>query len=462
METIDKAIKDLTAHLEPHQVISDIEILDSYGRDETSDLFAMPHALVRAESTADVSTVLTICSKHKVPVIPRGAGSGVTGGAVPVMGGVVLSMEKMNRILEIDTDNMTATVEPGAITGEIQNAVKAHGLMYPPDPASLDICSIGGNVAEIAGGPSAVKYGTTKDYVLGLECVLPDGGVISTGGKYVKNATGYNLTGIILGSEGTLAVITKIFLRLIPAPLYSADVLIPFDSMDAAMKAVTGILSNRIIPATMEFMEEDAIKLVSRFHSSNIPFPDARAHLLVQLDGGSPEAVDEQMHRVASVLDRDDDTIIVAQSGPQRERIWKARRGIREAIHAESPVFLAEDCVVPRSLIPRFLVSLKEYFTARGLTSVIFGHAGDGNVHIDILKGSMQKKDWDLLVPVLKREIYSRAITLGGTITGEHGIGCIRKDYLAMALSPDAIELMKRIKRAFDPGDILNPGKIFP
>ena len=232
--------------------------------------------------------------------------------------------------------------------------------------------------------------------------------------------------------------------------------------MDAAMKAVTGILSNRIIPATMEFMEEDAIKLVSRFHSSTIPFPEARAHLLVQLDGGSPEAVDEQMHRVASVLDRDDDTIIVAQSGPQRERIWKARRGIREAIHAESPVFLAEDCVVPRSLIPRFLVSLKEYFTARGLTSVIFGHAGDGNVHIDILKGSMQKKDWDLLVPVLKREIYSRAITLGGTITGEHGIGCIRKDYLAMALSPDAIELMKRIKRAFDPGDILNPGKIFP
>lgn len=461
MESYRKIAAGLASLIGEKKVLTSGDILESYARDETSDLSAMPDILVRAESVDDVSRTLAFCNERGVPVIPRGAGTGVTGGAVPVMGGVVLSLEKMNRIIEIDRENMVALVEPGAITRDIQEAARAEGLMYPPDPASLDSCSIGGNVAENAGGPRAVKYGVTKDYVLGLEFVLPDGSVITTGGKLVKNATGYNLQGIIIGSEGTLAVVTKIYLRLIPAPLYSIDMLIPFPTLDEAAAAVYTILTNRIVPGTIEFMERDAILLVAKFLGREVPFPDAGAHLLVQLDGPSEDQLHRDLEKIGSLVAADPSTIIIADSPPQRERLWKTRRGIREAIHAESPVFLAEDCVVPRSRIPEFLVELKKHFAAQGLTSVMFGHAGDGNVHIDVLKGKMDYETWKKGLPELKKEIYRRAIALGGTITGEHGIGFIRKDYLHLALSRAEIQLLKRIKQAFDPKGILNPGKVF-
>jgi len=404
---------------------------------------------------------LKICSRNKIPVIPRGGGSGVTGGAVPVSGGLILSLEKMNRIIEIDKENMIAVVEPGVITGDLQNEAQAEGLMYPPDPASLDICSIGGNVAEIAGGPKAVKYGTTKDYILGLEFVLPDGSIITTGGKYVKNAVGYNLIGIILGSEGTLAVITKIFLRLIPAPKFTLDLLIPFDSIKEAMNTVYKILINRIVPATIEFMEEDAIDLVAGYLNKKMPFPEAGAHLLVQIDGDSDEIISNFLEKIVRLLDIDQEKVITAESTVQREGLWKARKSIRDSIHSISPVFLAEDCVVPRSMITEFIIDLKEYFKKLNLRSVMFGHAGDGNVHVDVLKGDKDDDAWKKLVPEMKREIYKRAISMGGTITGEHGIGFTRKKYLNMALSEEEIELLKRIKKAFDPDSILNPGKIF-
>ena len=273
MPSYKKIADELSRLVGRKKVVIDREILDSYARDETSDLSAMPDILVRAESVKDVSQTLRFCHKHGVPVIPRGAGTGVTGGAVPVKGGVVLSLEKMNSIIEIDRENMVAVVEPGAITHDIQEAAKAEGLMYPPDPASLESCSIGGNVAENAGGPRAVKYGVTKDYILGMEFVLPDGSIITTGGKIVKNATGYNLQGILIGSEGTLAVVTKIFLRLIPAPLFALDMLIPFPSLRDAMDAVYSILLNRIVPSTIEFMEQDAINLVAKFLNARGPLP---------------------------------------------------------------------------------------------------------------------------------------------------------------------------------------------
>jgi glycolate oxidase len=444
-----------------NKVVTSRDILETYARDETSDLTAMPDILVRAESVEDVSRTLAYCNEHDVPVIPRGAGTGVTGGAVPVRGGVVLSLEKMKRIIEIDRENMVALVEPGAITRDIQEAARAEGLMYPPDPASLDSCSIGGNVAENAGGPRAVKYGVTRDYVLGLEFALPDGSIITTGGKIVKNATGYNLPGILIGSEGTLAVVTKIYLRLIPAPLFSIDMLLPFPTLDRAADAVYAILTKRIVPGTIEFMERDAIHLVAKFLGRDVPFPDAGAHLLVQLDGPSEDQLHRDLETIGSVVGVEPSDIIIASSPPQRERLWKTRRSIREAIHAESPVFLAEDCVVPRSRIPEFLVELKKHFTGKGLRSVMFGHAGDGNVHIDVLKGAMDYEDWKKGLPELKQEIYRRAIALGGTITGEHGIGFIRKDYLHLALSRAEIQLLKRIKQAFDPKGILNPGKVF-
>ncbi len=462
MTSLSRTYTRLVTLLGPDRVITDFEILEAYSRDETSDLASLPQIVVRAESVQEVSAILKICNEEKIPVVPRGAGSGVTGGAVPVQGGLVLSLERMNRIIEIDGRNMVAVVEPGAITGEIQKAALEAGLMYPPDPASLDMCSIGGNVAEIAGGPRAVKYGTTRDYVLGLEFVLADGSVIATGGKFVKNATGYNLTGILLGSEGTLAVITKIILKLIPAPLHVIDLLVPFDSLQGAIEAVYAITMSRTVPAAMEFMEEDAIALVSRFHGGDVPFPRARAHLLIQLDGPSHDALHRDIELVSAALGSAAAQAITAAAGPQRERLWKARRAIREAIHACSPVFLAEDCVVPRSNIPSFLLGLKDHLSQRNLKSIMFGHAGDGNVHIDVLKEDMDYGRWKEMLPELKKEIYRRALAEGGTISGEHGIGSLRKDYLRMALGEAEIALMKRIKKAFDPRGIINPGKVIP
>jgi glycolate oxidase len=459
--SIDKAVDILINAMPAGSVITDSGILDKYSRDETSGVSAMPKAVVRASSAEEVSTVMKTASEYMVPVYPRGGGTGVTGGAIPVEDGIVLSLEKMNRIIEIDTANLCAVVEPGAITGDISRAALEAGLFYPPDPASLDSCSIGGNVAEIAGGPRAVKYGTTKDYVLGLEFVLPDGSIISTGGRFVKNATGYNLIGILLGSEGTLAVITKIILRLIPAPAFSADFMIPFDTMDRAVEAVAAITAAGIVPAAIEFMERDAIQLASGFLKSGFPFNDAGAHLILQIDGDSDDGIASLMEKAAIAAGVNTDTIAAAFTDADREKIWKTRRAVREAITQVSPVFLAEDCVVPRAEIARYIRMIKNYLDSLELRSVIFGHAGDGNLHIDVLKENMDDISWQNIVPKLKQEIYRMAVSLGGTISGEHGIGFTRKEYLSIALSDAEIKLCASIKKAFDPDNILNPGKIF-
>jgi len=457
-----KTVTDLLVNgLGSHKVTADRDILGQYARDETSDLEAYPDLVVRVDSAADVSLTMRICNDYRIPLTPRGAGTGVTGGAVAVNGGVLMSLERLNRILEIDGENMVAVVEPGAITGTIQKAAAARGLMYPPDPASLDNCSIGGNVAENAGGPRALKYGTTRDYVLGIEYVLPDGSIISTGGKMVKNVTGYSTMGIIIGSEGTLAVITKIILKLMPAPACARDLLIPCHSLDEAMGYVHRILQERIVPATIEFMEQDAIDLVARHLGAAMPLADAGAHLLIQLDGNSIDVIHADLLRIAGLVDVDKERILVAESARQSERIWRARRSIRDALRAESPVFLAEDSVVPRASIPHFLKKIKGHLLSRGLRSIMFGHAGDGNVHIDVLKGELDYNEWRKMLPEIRTTIYQHAIACGGTITGEHGIGYIRREYLPLAVSAAEIALYRRIKNAFDPNMILNPGKIF-
>lgn len=460
MKPIAAVIEKLQSVL-PGRLVLDPDVLEAYARDETIDLSAQPECVVRAQSVHDVATVLRVCNEHEVPVTPRGAGTGVTGGAVPVRGGLVLSLERLNRILEIDARNLIAVVEPGAITADIQKEALRHRLFYPPDPASLDTCSIGGNVAENAGGPRAVKYGITGHYVTGLEFVLADGSVITSGGKYVKNAAGYNVCGIVTGSEGTLAVITKIFLRLVPAPPCSIDLLIPFADMDAAVAAVSALLQGGIVPATIEFMEQDAIVFVGAHLGHDMPCADAGAHLLLQVEGASQQACHETLEAIAASCSIEAERIFVAQTSVQQERLWKGRRSIREALRAESPVFLAEDCVVPRGEIAEFLASLKAHLRSLSLRSVMFGHAGDGNVHIDVLKDSLSDGRWQDLLPELKRAIYRMAIEHGGTITGEHGIGSVRRDYLPMAKSPAEMELCRRIKKAFDPRGILNPGKVF-
>ncbi len=461
IDNLKQFLEDISSSINPKNIYIDNDTLEKYSKDETSNLSALPDLVIKANNTQEISIILKKCNKYKIPIVPRGAGTGVTGGAIATSGGVILSMENMNNIIEIDKKNMTATVEPGAITGEIQNEALSVGLMYPPDPASLDSCSIGGNISEIAGGPKAIKYGTTKDYILGLEFVLPDGTIMNTGGKYVKNATGYNLAGIIMGSEGTLVIITKIILKLIPAPQVTYDMLLPFDTLVQAIESVHKILTDGIVPSTMEFMEKDALSLVQKNLNKQIHFPNAGAHLLIQIDGINEENVLEQIQKLLSSIKIDENNILIAQSKAQKERLWDTRRSIRNSIVAESPIFLAEDCVVPRASIPEFLINLKCYLNSLNLKSVMFGHAGDGNVHIDILKGDMNDLEWEEMLPSLKESIYKQAIELGGTITGEHGIGALRKDYIHLALTQEEIDLHKRIKKAFDPNNILNPGKIF-
>ena len=439
------------------------EALEPYTHDETVGLRSDPEVVVKVTSTEQVSQVLMLAQRERIPVTPRGAGYGLSGGAVALHGGIVLSTEKMNRILEIDHKNLMLTVEPGVITGEIHRAVEEEGLFYPPDPASLDSCTIGGNVSEGAGGPRAVKYGITKDYVTGLEAVLPSGQIITMGGKLVKDVTGYSLIQLLIGSEGTLAVVTKIILRLIPLPKVQVDLLVPFDDFQSAADTVSEIIAHRILPTTIEFMEQDSMLAVERLLQKPVPFRDAAAQLLIQLDGNLQEAVEAEMEVVGDIcLENGARDVLVAQDRPTRERLWEARRMIIDALNQESPVNHMEDVVVPRAEILRLLKGIKEIGKRRGVRVISFGHAGDGNVHVNILKDEIADEEWEELLPTVTEEIYRLSLSLGGAITGEHGIGATRKRYLPLALDEAQIGLMRQIREAFDPNQILNPGKIFP
>jgi glycolate oxidase len=456
----DQALEALTQSLGSDSVVSADNIPSQYNTDRTSNRSGYCDMLIIPSSAEEVAKALSICNRFLIPVTPRGAGTGVTGGAIPVCGGAVLSLEKLNRIIEIDEENLIATVEPCVTTGALQKLVLAKGLFYPPDPASLEECSIGGNVAESAGGMRAVKYGTTKDYLLGCEFVTPEGKIMQTGGKFVKNATGYNMAGILVGSEGTLAVITKLIMRLIPAPTEMRDILFSFPDLESAAKAVHCITRSRVVPTAIEFMEADAVRFVAKHHQIGIPFPDAGAQLLVQIDGTASAELDSQEKAIIQAVGSNATDHIIAINDDDRTRLWSARRGIRTAIEKESPVFLAEDCVVPRAAIPLFVTEVKGFLTSQGLRSVIFGHAGDGNVHIDALRDALSDEEWDQIVPVLRKGIYQIAFRHEGTISGEHGIGCVRRDYMDLAFSSDELDLMRRIKTAFDPNGILNPGKV--
>jgi glycolate oxidase len=382
---------------------------------------------------------------------------------VPVCGGIVLSLEKMNRILEIDKENLMVTVEPGVITGDIHRAVEAEGLFYPPDPASLDSCTIGGNIAEGAGGPKAVKYGVTMHYVCGLEAVLPNGEIIHTGGKLVKNVTGYNLVQLLTGSEGTLAVVTQIILRLIPKPKVQVDLLAPYADFQQAANTVSALIAARITPACIEFMERDSLLSVERLLGKEVPFREAAAHLLIQLDGNSQAAVEADRDIVGELcLKHGAMDVLVAQDTATRDRLWDARRKIIEALKNESPENHMEDVVVPRARIPELLKGIKQVAAEEDVRIICFGHAGDGNVHVNALKDQIPTERWDRLVPVISEKIYRICLELGGMITGEHGIGVTRRAYLPLALDAAQIEVMRQIRAAFDPNGILNPGKIFP
>ena len=458
-EIVD-ALRDIVGQ---DDVFTDAERLEPYAHDETVGLRAEPEVVVRARSAERVSRVLRLAQRERVPVTPRGAGYGLSGGAVPVSGGIVLSMEKMNRILEIDKDNLMVTVEPGVITGDLHRAVEREGLFYPPDPASLDSCTIGGNVAENAGGPRAVKYGVTRHFVCGLEAVLPSGDIITCGGKLVKNVTGYDLIQLLTGSEGTLAVITKIILRLLPLPGVQVDLLVPFDDFQAAADTVSDIISHRIVPTAMEFMERDSIQAVEELLDRKMPHDDAAAHLLIQVDGNRWEDVEADVDVVGQLcLEHGARDVLVAKDSRNRDRLWEARRSIIDALNHASPINHMEDVTVPRAQLPALLRGFRAIAAHHDVRIISFGHSGDGNVHVNVLKDEIADQRWEALVPVVTEEVYRLALSLGGTLTGEHGIGATRRQYLRLALEESQIEVMRRIREAFDPHHILNPGKIFP
>lgn len=459
----DTIVADLRRIAGANGVLVDEDTMERYAHDEVVGLRASPEVVVRATNAGQVSEIFKLAQRERVPVTPRGAGYGLSGGAVPVLGGIVLSLEKMNRILEIDPKNLMVTVEPGVITGDIHSAVEAEGLFYPPDPASLESCTIGGNIAECAGGPRAVKYGVTKDYVCGLEAVLPSGEIIRMGGKLVKNVTGYNLIQLLVGSEGTLAIVTKIILRLLPLPKVQIDLLVPFEDVQAAADTVSDIIAHRILPTAIEFMERDSVLAVERLLGREAPFHDAAAQLLIQLDGNIQEAVEADCEVVSHLCaNRGAGDGLVAQDRPSRDRLWEVRRKIIEALRRESPINHMEDVVVPRASIPALLSGIRRIATEHGVRIVSFGHAGDGNVHVNVLKDDMAGDRWATTVSAVQEQIYGLALSLGGTLTGEHGIGATRRKYLPMALDAVQLDVQRRIREVFDPNRILNPGKVFP
>ncbi len=453
-----KIIKQLTDILDNDSLLTSAEELACYGFDGSGRMF-QPDAVAFPQTTAQIAAIMKLANTHDFPVIPRGSGTGMTGGVLPVHGGLVLALNRMNRILEVDSDNMIAVVEPGVITGDLQQALKADQLMYPPDPASLKVCSLGGNAGECAGGPSAVKYGVTKDYIIGLEVVLPTGEIINTGVRTEKGVVGYDLTHLMIGSEGTLGIFTKLILRLLPLPEAKACFLLIFASLGDATSLVAEILRSGLLPCTLEYMDHTAIKVVQNYLS--VPLPEnTAALLLVELDGSCDE-VEKESTRLRAFLKRRHVTFEQAADDKQRDLLWQARRSISPATFDLRPHKISEDVVVPRSRIPDLVAFTTDLSRELDLIILTFGHAGDGNIHVNIMVDKNDQKEFERGIKA-KERLFAFVVSIKGSLSGEHGIGTTKSPYLALEIDPSALEVMRGIKRLLDPANILNPGKIFP
>jgi len=450
-------IDEITKIVGKENTLASPEERKCYSYDARTD-GAIPDLVVFPSSANEVSQILILANKYHFPVIPRGQGSGLTGGSVPINGGVVITFTRMNKILEIDTKNLVAIVEPGVITFVFQEEVAKHGLFYPPDPASYKYSSIGGNVAECSGGPNSMKYGVTRDYVLGLEVVKATGEIIATGVKTMKGVVGYDLTRLFVGSEGTLGVITKIILKLIPAPEAKATILALFKKVEDTAEAVSGIVAAKIVPSTIEFMDRASIRCSEQANPMGIP-EDIEGLLLIEIDGNA-DSIESLAEKIRTVLIAHNAAeVTLTQDPDEADKLWQARRVVSQATYNLNPVKIAEDVVVPRSNIPKLIRFLEETGRKHGIPILSFGHAGDGNFHVSLMIRDIQE-DYTKAHKAVK-EIFSETIRLGGTLSGEHGIGTSKAPYLSMELSPEVIETMKSIKRVFDPNHILNPGKIF-
>ncbi len=444
-------------------VIADGETLENYSRDETEMLHYLPDLVLRPGNANEISEILKICNRRLIPVTPRGAGTGLSGGALPQLGGVVISTERLNSIINIDERNLQAITEPGVITEVLQDAVKAKGLFYPPDPSSRGSCFIGGNIAENSGGPKAVKYGVVRDYVINLEMVLPSGEIIWTGANVLKNSTGYNLTQLVVGSEGTLGIVTRIVLKLIPLPKYDLLMLVPFRSLEKAGEAVSAIFRAGFTPSALELVEIDALKIVSEMlGSSPVPIADdTEAHLIIEVDGNHPDTLMSEMESISELLTAYDcGEVYFADDARQKAELWKLRRRVAEAVKLKGYT-IEEDTVVPRAELPTLIRGVKKLGREYDFHAVCYGHAGDGNLHIRIRKeGTLNSLEDPAMVKCL-RALFELVYSLGGTISGEHGIGLVQKEYMNIVFNNNQLEIMRGIKKVFDPNNILNAGKIF-
>jgi len=425
---------------------------------DASQRQSIPDLVVIPETVQEVASVMQIANKMAVPVVPRGAGSGMSGGSIPVCGGIVMAMTHFQSILEIDTDNLMTVVQPGVITSTLQEAVEEQGLFYPPDPASQSFSTIGGNIAENAGGMRAVKYGVTQDYVQRLEVVLPNGRVVHTGSKCVKDVVGYNLTQLFVGCEGTLGIITEATLRLLPLPENQKTMSVTFPSIREVGYCVSEIIKRKIIPTTLEFLDHNAIWSVNQYLDLGVP-QGTGAFMLIEVDGPA-EQVDKDIFRVAEICREIGSlNIDIAESQSERKRLWKARRSVSASLAWHNPVKkINEDIVVPRASLPDMVESIEQIADETGMLIVNFGHAGDGNIHVNVLV----KEDTLAQAHVAVRRIFEKTVQLGGCITGEHGVGISKQDFIDMNLEPSSLDLMRAIKNKLDPHGILNPGKIFP
>jgi len=471
MTTYQRVTEEIVRHLveicgKNGVIFSDPDRLEPYSHDEVADphYHHMPEVVVKPRTTEEVSQIMRLANSELIPVTPRGAGSGLSGGAVALHGGIVLSVERMNRILEIDPLNMMVVVEPGVVTNEINSAVKDYGLFYAGYPMSLETCFVGGNIAENAGGGKAIKYGVTGRYVHGLEAVLPSGDVINLGGKRMKDVTGYDLIHLLVGSEGTLAVVTKVILKLLPLPKAAADLLVLFEDAESAIEMVPRIMTESgITPTAVEFLDRLSAQTSCKYLNEHFDYEEAGAMLLITVDGYDRAQVESDYETVGELcLANGAIEVYVADNATTSERVWRIRRNIAEAFKAYSPVQSLEDIVVPFADIPKIIPELERLSEKYGVVVPCYGHAGDGNLHVTIVKGQdMAMEDWEACLDDILTELYETTIALGGTISGEHGIGHKRKKFMHLAMSPVELELMRRVKAAFDPNGILNPGKIF-
>lgn len=451
-------LRQLERIVGPDHLFTAPEELRCYSYDATGREY-QPEAVVLPASAQEIAAILSLANAHLFPVVPRGAGSGMTGGSLPVRGGLVLGTTRLNRILEIDPANMIAVAEPGVVTGDLQTALQKHHLMYPPDPASLKFCTIGGNAAECAGGPSAVKYGVTKDYILGLEVVLPTGEILQTGVRTEKGVVGYDLTRLFVGSEGTLGIFTRLILRVLPLPEEKRTYLLTFPSLAGATRHVSRILAAGITPCTLEYMDRTAIGVVREKIPLALPAETA-ALLLLEVDGSSKE-VAQQHARLLGYLEGEQIACRQANSEAEAQEIWQARRAISPATFALKPHKISEDVVVPRSKIPDLVSFTEELARELALTILTFGHAGDGNIHVNIMLDRRDQAE-EARGEAARERLFSFVVGLGGTLSGEHGIGITKARFLPLELSPTTLSVMRRLKNLFDPNHILNPGKIFP